>query len=367
MTTDAVSEMRSPRRVHSYLRGQRDGATAGAPACLLRDTGERPLLRERVTSLQTRAAEDCPAPNSHDHRSPPDLRECAPSYATASNHPHVLPPADRSGAREGARSEDGLGGSGRKERTRRAPWGASLWRLTLRPFERATAGDLSDPTGRRSLPRTDEGSPSWRSELLAKAVVLSLCLSGCAAPARGPLAVLQVTVVPSDAALTVDGDRLQLKPGTKLMVEPNVPHRLVATKDGDSNETTITLEPGQRTEVELVVKKGGAAERSYVLPAVAFGVGGAGLVLGVVTGAMATVQMDDLKTKCGNELKCPDSLRGAYDSGLTLSRVATAGVVVAGIGAAVGVTLLLLPSKPKAGASLGVAIGPSYIGVKGAF
>lgn len=81
-----------------------------------------------------------------------------------------------------------------------------------------------------------------------------------------------------------------------------------------------------------------------ILPWVAFGVGGAGLIVGGVTGVMAISKHSDLSGQCSGGT-CPPSQSSNLDSYHTLGVVSTVGFIVAGVGAATGVTLLLLQPK----------------------
>lgn len=108
--------------------------------------------------------------------------------------------------------------------------------------------------------------------------------------------------------------------------------------------------------------------RSMLGPAIAFGVGGAGLVAGAITGGLSFGVAGDVKAKCGEGLVCPPDMRDQVEQGKTFGYVSTVGFALAGAGAAVGVVLLLLPSGKKAEpAKVGVAVGPTFLGVKGAF
>jgi len=72
----------------------------------------------------------------------------------------------------------------------------------------------------------------------------------------------------------------------------------------------------------------------------AFGVGAAGLVVGTVAGAIAVSQDSALEDDCPNEL-CPEAKKPDFDRMVATANVSTAGFVVAGVGATVGVILLL--------------------------
>jgi len=139
------------------------------------------------------------------------------------------------------------------------------------------------------------------------------------------------------------------------------------TKDGYVPAIkTIDFKEGSSLQTEFSLVKQAPQGRSIVAPAIAFGAGGAGLIVGVVAGAVAAVKRDTLGKTCGPEMVCPKSARADLDEAHTLANVSNVGLVVAGIGAAAGVTLLLLPSG-KSVPTTSVVIGPSFVGVKGAF
>jgi len=111
MTMRALFEMRSATERDSYLESrEREHAARVLPA--------------QTSGLRTKAASSAAAPGC--------LAE------------EGLPPTARSGARLGARSEHGLGGSRREERERRAPWGASLLLVAVGATSVGCYNDQSD-------------------------------------------------------------------------------------------------------------------------------------------------------------------------------------------------------------------------------
>ena len=106
-------------------------------------------------------------------------------------------------------------------------------------------------------------------------------------------------------------------------------------------------------------------------PWVAFGVGGVGLGVGVVTGVLALGKHSDLASKCGGGT-CGPAQYSDVDSYNTLGLVSTIGFVVAGVGAAAGVTLLILQPKgdsapPATGLRITPVVGPGSLGAVGSF
>jgi hypothetical protein len=103
---------------------------------------------------------------------------------------------------------------------------------------------------------------------------------------------------------------------------------------------------------------------------IGFGVAGAGVIVGGVTGILAIAKHDDVSSKCVDS-KCPPETWDDLDAGNTLGTVSTIAFVIAGVGAGVGLYGLLAPrdadDPPKAGASISPWIGAGSAGVRGAF
>ena len=76
----------------------------------------------------------------------------------------------------------------------------------------------------------------------------------------------------------------------------------------------------------------------------AFALGGAGIVLGSVTGILAMTKHNQLATDCPNA-KCGPANKAGYDSFHTLATISTIGFVTGGVAAGAGVVLLLV--KPQ--------------------
>jgi hypothetical protein len=113
-----------------------------------------------------------------------------------------------------------------------------------------------------------------------------------------------------------------------------------------------------------------------ILPWVAFGIGGAGLAVGAITGLMAMSKHSTLANACPNNA-CGPAQQNDLDSYHTLGTVSTIGFVVGGVGAAAGIVLFLTQPKaesapavqPVAATSFHVVpmLGPGSIGAVGRF
>jgi hypothetical protein len=169
-----------------------------------------------------------------------------------------------------------------------------------------------------------------------------------------PVVDFAVLDVPrASVRLTLDGaplteDRKELNPG---------PHVLeIAGGAGEHNSKSFTLVEGPNPRVEIRLRNPlpppppkplavvPPPRGSYVPGAVVLGVGGVGLVVGAVTGAITLSKASSVKSQCTGDV-CPASAQGAAGSASTLGNVSTAMFVVGGVAAAAGVVLLV--ARPR--------------------
>ena len=97
-------------------------------------------------------------------------------------------------------------------------------------------------------------------------------------------------------------------------------------------------------------------------------VGTVGLTQGIVFGVLTMNSESELADACVDRV-CPTSAQPAFDEARTLAHVSTASFVLAGVGAAVGITGLVLGAQDDdaSDSALRWTIGPSGIGLTGAF
>jgi hypothetical protein len=117
------------------------------------------------------------------------------------------------------------------------------------------------------------------------------------------------------------------------------------------------------TERSSSASNSGSAQRTWGW-AVA-GVGAAGLLTGIVTG-IAVMANTSLRNDCPNGA-CAPSKSGSVDTYNLMRNISTAGFIVGGVGAAVGVSLLLWTPRHESDSRMALWLGPSSAGVKGAF
>lgn len=107
--------------------------------------------------------------------------------------------------------------------------------------------------------------------------------------------------------------------------------------------------PGGTTEPPPAAGSGGGGS-TKTLAYVAFGVGGAGLLVGAITGIVAIGKHGDLKDKCPDKT-CPADQQDAVDSYKTMGTISTIGFIVGGVGVAASAVLFFTAPKESAAVS----------------
>ncbi|MBX3185941.1 MAG: tetratricopeptide repeat protein [Labilithrix sp.] len=201
---------------------------------------------------------------------------------------------------------------------------------------------------------------------------------------RVPRITLALTDAPPDTEIERDG--VVLGPASlnvPLPVNPGAHTIVVRAKGREDTTASIAIAEGESKRVELRLgAPAKPAERAPVAPApsapetpsgstsplvyVGFGVGGAGLIAGAVTGLMAFGAASSAKTSCPSGV-CEDrSQVDDANSGKTLGTVSTIAFIVGGAGVALGVYSLVW-GKPTPSTSLAVSVGPTGGVVRGTF
>ncbi len=204
---------------------------------------------------------------------------------------------------------------------------------------------------------------------------VTVTVSGVAAGATPSLSVDNVAV-----PAAVIGLPRRLNPGHHVMVATTSTaegREEIDIREGEKKEVTIVLAPVTKTpnapQVDLPPPQAPTppeAHRSYLLPGVAFGVGGAALIVSGVTGVLMLAKQSDLSNTCPNHV-CAPSKYSDLDAANTLATISTVGFIVGGVGVAVGVIALLV-GKPSVAqtqtqATVQPWIGAGAAGVRGTF
>jgi hypothetical protein len=193
----------------------------------------------------------------------------------------------------------------------------------------------------------------------------------------------------ASARVTVDGAPATVAGlAAGMAIDPGE-HTIVASADGAEARLKIVAKEGDSTQHELKLT-GTAAPLAPVAPppaidapakkgslvpaAIAFGVGGAGIVAGAITGGLALAKLSAAREGCtapdANGLRhCPAGNESAANAVGTLRTVSIIGFAAGGAGAITGVVLAVL--RPGGGAekaaTIDVDVGPGSLGVRGRF
>lgn len=244
-------------------------------------------------------------------------------------------------------------------------------------------------------PKTDAPAPFKAALETAKTEV---------GPLSNRLANVTVTVEPASAPnlkLTLDDKPFpNAMLGVKRQVDPG-PHVLKASADGFKTgekpfpvaegataDVKITLEagastplppgpgdaggdhagprPGGDTVTPPPADTGGGGNGMKYAAYGAFAVGGAGLVLGAVTGVVAMGKASSLKDAC-TDGKCPASEDSNISSYKTMTALSTVGFIVAGVGGAAGAVLLITAPKSSGARWVSPYVGAGTLGAAGRF
>jgi hypothetical protein len=212
---------------------------------------------------------------------------------------------------------------------------------------------------------------------------------------RIPVVTVTVKGAPDGATLMVTVNAISL-PGAALAapIRLNPGHHVISVKtdaaagtaevdvaEKDKKEVTVTLvatavepPPPTTTDTPTDTPPPPPPEQKHTMRTVAFigfGVGGAGLIAGVITGILTLSAKSSAVNGCRDN-KCPPSTFSDLDNASTMSTISTVSFIVAGIGAGVGVTALLIGDKPAAPTPTGGVrvtpwIGLGSAGVRGSF
>lgn len=243
-----------------------------------------------------------------------------------------------------------------------------------------------------------EGAPanapaSWRG------AVEDAKQEGAALAARVPWLTIRVTGA-EDPRVTLDGAPVEgVSPSAKRAVDPGS-HEIRATaegfeplkkvvllKEGDDLDVALELQKRAEPAAPPPLAKAPAAPAKSQAPKApgwhkpatvgAFAIGGAGLVVGSVTGILAMTKHSELTSGCAEGTCGPDQ-ESNYNDFHTLGTVSTISFAVGGVGVVSGVVLLLI--EPRASARRETAlvadkpgfrwspfVGVGAAGVKGSF
>jgi len=217
---------------------------------------------------------------------------------------------------------------------------------------------------------------------------------------RIPSLTITVTNAPEGATPTVTLDGAQLSAetlGSRRKLDPG--HHVISAKAGpsagsqeidvaerDAKTVDVVLTPSEAVAVAPPTTddsnpaderppSAGRSSASIALLAGGFGVAGAGIILGSITGGLSISKTNSIKTSdaCAGNV-CNPSEDADIGSAKTMATVSTVSFVVAGVGAVVGLVGLFVggspappKSEPEAKVRLQPVIGLGSLGLRGEF
>lgn len=209
---------------------------------------------------------------------------------------------------------------------------------------------------------------------------------------RIPSVLVRVTGVPAGKTPTITIDKRPVPVaaiGQAQKVNPGS-HEIVArVENGPETHVSIDLKEGETRDVPLTVQAppdagavgagvGGALGSTAVPPSstkqkvtmIGFTVAGVGVVIGAMSGLLASSKKSNLESLCVPDKKCGPNAYDDLDAARTWSTVSTVAFALGGVGLALGFYGLFSkedPKPPPTGARVTPFIGPGSVGVHGAF
>jgi hypothetical protein len=206
--------------------------------------------------------------------------------------------------------------------------------------------------------------------------------------AKIPLLMITVKGAAEGAKLTVSIDNSATIPGAALAapIKVNPGHHVIIAKtetasgtqeidvlEKEKKDVAVELKPvtdatptPTPTDTPTDTPPAPPPETKHTMRTVAFvgfGVAGAGLIAGTVTGFLTLSAKSSALDGCRDN-RCPPSAFSDLDRASTMATISTVSFIVAGVGAGVGVVALIIGDKPKEppAATSGMRVTP-WIGV----
>ncbi len=203
-----------------------------------------------------------------------------------------------------------------------------------------------------------------------------------AVASRIPSLQIEVAGVAVEVPITVTVDGVALPLGThRFPRKVNPGHKTItATAPGysEGRQAVMVVESEQRVVKLLLVVVHREPRRepsTSPLLYIGFGLGGAGLLAGAITGVLSLTKASDIKDRCAESI-CPRSAEEDIDTATTLANAANVSFGVGALGVGLGVLGIVLSDDGESGqpaegsdARLTVEplLGPGWVGLSGRF
>lgn len=192
---------------------------------------------------------------------------------------------------------------------------------------------------------------------------------------------LQITIDNIPVANSILEKPIEVNPGVRKIVAT-----IETPEGGRTVYQTVTLKEARIKQITIVLRAGGGAlvappsedesmenpeGGSFVPAGIAFGVGAAGVGVGVVTGVLWMNERTLINEKCPNGDACQPDIQPHIDKKGTLGIAAIVGFAAGGVGLGVGTVLAITRAPAKTAETAtgitSIAVGPGSISVRGAF
>lgn len=224
----------------------------------------------------------------------------------------------------------------------------------------------------RSAPAPKESPLFARARIEAKALAKDL-------EPKIPQLTLDLTNAPRGVRVFVDDVEVAPEALSSPLAQNPGKHVVRASVGAREQRAEVDLDTGQTRTLTLDLSKlagpGRKAPKTEVEPAsagtspwvyVGFGVAGAGVLVGGVTGALALSKGSTVDDACVDG-RCPPSTHDDIDSGRMLGNVSTVAFVVAAVGAGIGGVALFGTSQEKPRPKVEAWVAPASAGLRGRF
>ncbi|HEY1959661.1 MAG TPA: hypothetical protein VGH28_28825 [Polyangiaceae bacterium] len=131
-------------------------------------------------------------------------------------------------------------------------------------------------------------------------------------------------------------------------------------------QAPVNSEPTQPAPVTVIEPPPSPHKPWTAVGITTLALGGAGLALGAITGAMSISQTNEVKPQCTGTV-CPSSLQGKINSAETLATVSDIGFIAGGVLAAVGVVFVIIGATHGSQSHVALGAGPGSVMLSGSF
>lgn len=180
----------------------------------------------------------------------------------------------------------------------------------------------------------------------------------------------------AEATLSVDGALVKQRlDGLPIALDPG-DHVVEVARPGQApRQQRVLLNVGEkRREVLLSFAPDPAPQppptpapagtNIHVLTYVGFGLAGAGVIVGAVTGGLSLSKTSDLEAACPSHQQCSDAAQELHDEATLLSHTSTIGFAVAGAGAVLGAIGLFVLSDGIFGGDTALTLSPESVSLR---